>query len=159
MQMNDIAEVEFETNLPMFFDAYAENREMGAVILIDAVTNATVGAAMIVEAVDREENVARSGRSGFVWLRGLSEEAEAVCTRLRTLGMAAVVIDDPLIEEASFGAVVRALGLAHVTAVSARSALSAETVVKVKEAAGEAYFESVFEAEEWIDNSRQGDGR
>ena len=159
MQMNDIAEVEFETNLPLFFDAYSENREMGAVILIDAVTNATVGAAMIVEAVDREESVTGARRAGFVWLRGLREEAEAVCARLRTLGMAAIVIDDPLIEEASFGAVVRALGLAHITAISARSALSAATVAKVKEAAGEAYFESVREADEWAGSWQQGDGR
>ena len=30
LQMNDIAEVEFDTSLPLFFDAYAENREMGS---------------------------------------------------------------------------------------------------------------------------------
>ena len=29
LAMNEIAEVEFETNLPLFFDAYAENRSTG----------------------------------------------------------------------------------------------------------------------------------
>ena len=46
--MNEIAEVEFETNLPLFFDSYRECRWTGSLILIDALTNATVGAAMIV---------------------------------------------------------------------------------------------------------------
>ena len=45
--MNEIAEVEFETNLPLFFDAYRDCRWTGSLILIDALTNATVGAAMI----------------------------------------------------------------------------------------------------------------
>ena len=48
LAMNEIAEVELETNLPLFFDAYAESRTTGSLILIDGVTNATVGAAMIV---------------------------------------------------------------------------------------------------------------
>ncbi len=52
LEMNEIAEVEFETNLPLFFDAYAENRSTGSLILIDGLTNATVGAAMIVGAVE-----------------------------------------------------------------------------------------------------------
>ena len=46
--MNEIAEVEFETNLPLFFDSYSACRWTGSLILIDALTNATVGAAMIV---------------------------------------------------------------------------------------------------------------
>ena len=50
LTMNDIAEVEFDATLPLFFDPYAENREMGSLILIDAVTNATVGAGMMLAA-------------------------------------------------------------------------------------------------------------
>ena len=52
LAMNEIAEVEFETSLPLFFDTYAENRNTGALILIDGVTNATVGAGMIVASVE-----------------------------------------------------------------------------------------------------------
>ena len=55
--MNEIAEVEFETNLPLFFDSYRACRWTGSLILIDALTNATVGAAMITSAL---ENVAVS---------------------------------------------------------------------------------------------------
>ena len=48
--MNEIAEVTFHTGEPLFFDSYATHRGMGAMILIDAVTHATVGAGMIVAA-------------------------------------------------------------------------------------------------------------
>jgi sulfate adenylyltransferase large subunit len=47
LNMNDIASVEFETHVPLFFDSYASNRATGSFILIDAISNATVGAGMI----------------------------------------------------------------------------------------------------------------
>jgi sulfate adenylyltransferase subunit 1 len=49
LNMNDIACVELETHIPIFFDSYASNRETGSFILIDAISNATVGAGMIQE--------------------------------------------------------------------------------------------------------------
>jgi sulfate adenylyltransferase subunit 1 len=47
LRMNDIAAVEFETTSPLFFDPYQQNRVTGSFILIDPLSNATVGAAMI----------------------------------------------------------------------------------------------------------------
>jgi hypothetical protein len=47
LQMNEIAEVEFEANVPLFFDAYSRNRTTGSFILIDPLSNATIGAGMI----------------------------------------------------------------------------------------------------------------
>jgi sulfate adenylyltransferase large subunit len=56
LNMNDIASVEFETHVPLFFDSYASNRATGSFILIDAISNATVGAGMIQEDLpDRDE--------------------------------------------------------------------------------------------------------
>jgi bifunctional enzyme CysN/CysC/sulfate adenylyltransferase subunit 1 len=49
LQMNEIGSVEFETHVPLFFDPYSSNRTTGSFILIDAATNATVGAGMIQE--------------------------------------------------------------------------------------------------------------
>jgi hypothetical protein len=49
LNMNDIASVEFESHVPLFFDPYASNRATGSFILIDAISNATVGAGMIEE--------------------------------------------------------------------------------------------------------------
>jgi bifunctional enzyme CysN/CysC/sulfate adenylyltransferase subunit 1 len=154
LHMNDIAEVEFDTSLPLFFDAYTENREMGALILIDPVSNATVGAAMILAAAAPVEN-AREGAKGaaFIWLRNMPEEAEAFREALRARGRAAVIVDDVLIPEASLGAVVRALQLAEVTAISARGALSDSTIRDVREVAGDHLFESVADASKWLDAS------
>ena len=49
LEMNGIAEVEVETNQPLFLDAYAASRATGSFILIDPFSNATVGAGMVRE--------------------------------------------------------------------------------------------------------------
>jgi phosphoribosylpyrophosphate synthetase len=144
LEMNDIAEVEFETSLPLFFDAYADNREMGALILMDAVTNATVGAAMIVAATETREAVVRA--AAFVWLRDAPSDAETLVEALRERGRPAVMVDDALIPEGSLAGAVRALQMAGVTAVSARAELSEATLAALRDVAGEAYFESASDA-------------
>ncbi len=63
LDMNDIALVEFESNLPLFFDAYSRNRTTGSFILIDALSNATVGAGMIQEALPVEPLGKTNGES------------------------------------------------------------------------------------------------
>lgn len=152
LQMNDIAEVEFDTSLPLFFDPYAENREMGALILIDPVTNATVGAAMILAATGPlSSSSVSANEAAFIWLRGQPGEAAILRETLRERGRTAVIIDDPYIPESSLAGVVRALQLADVTAISARSELSASTLAAMKESAGEAYFESLTAAAAWLD--------
>jgi sulfate adenylyltransferase large subunit len=47
LQMNDIAYVEFETVSALFFDPYTQNRTTGSFILIDPISNATLGAGLI----------------------------------------------------------------------------------------------------------------
>jgi len=49
LEMNGIAEVEVETNQPLFLDPYAASRATGSFILIDPFSNATVGAGMVCE--------------------------------------------------------------------------------------------------------------
>jgi sulfate adenylyltransferase large subunit len=154
LQMNDIAEVEFDTSLPLFFDAYAANREMGALILIDPVTNATVGAAMIIEAIEPiEKSATQAAGAAFAWLRGLPDEAVALRDALRRRGRAAVIVDDPLIPEASLPGVVRALQLVDVRAISARHSLSTSTLAAIQEVVGEDYIESLADASKWLDGS------
>jgi bifunctional enzyme CysN/CysC/sulfate adenylyltransferase subunit 1 len=152
LQMNDIAEVEFDTSLPLFFDAYTANREMGALILIDPVSNATVGAAMILDAVASLETE-RAGKQGdaFVWLRDSPEEAVALRDLLRARACAAVIVDDALIPEAALSGVVRALQLAQVTAISARGALAETTLREIKDVAGDGFFESAGDASKWLE--------
>ena len=118
LAMNEIAEIEFETNLPLFFDAYADNRNMGSLILIDGLTNATVGAAMIVGPVEASDE--DSKRAVFVLVPGKVALAERVRDVLGARGQRCVVIDDALIPDDALVGVVRGLQLAGVVAVSAR---------------------------------------
>jgi hypothetical protein len=68
LNMNDIASVEFEAHVPLFFDPYRSNRATGSFILIDRISNATVGAGMIQEDL--------SGREGREELQLRSPEVE-----------------------------------------------------------------------------------
>src|SRR6266851_6347407 len=43
LEMNHIAAVELETSSPLFFDSYQQNRMTGSFIVIDPLTNATIG--------------------------------------------------------------------------------------------------------------------
>ncbi len=63
LEMNDIASVEFESTSPLFFDSYERNRTTGSFILIDPLSNATVGAAMLGE--NQLETPWRSSKSEF----------------------------------------------------------------------------------------------
>lgn len=55
LEMNEIACVEFEASQTLFFDSYDRNRTTGSLILIDSLTNATVGAVMIRETLNPSE--------------------------------------------------------------------------------------------------------
>ena len=74
LRLNEIGTVTVETRKPLFFDPYTENRATGCFILIDPVTNATLGAGMIRRAL--EERAAnrvtaeeREGRYGHQSIR------------------------------------------------------------------------------------------
>jgi bifunctional enzyme CysN/CysC/sulfate adenylyltransferase subunit 1 len=119
LEMNEIAEVEFETSLPLFFDSYAENRGTGALILIDGVTNATVGAGMIIAAMESSSETA--ARTVLVWVPEQKAVADRVVEALQLRGERAVLVDDALIPETALAGAVRAVQLAGVVAVTARS--------------------------------------
>ena len=57
LHLNEIARVELKTSLPLFFDAYKANRGTGSFILIDPVTQNTVAAGMIRDAVRTLDDV------------------------------------------------------------------------------------------------------
>jgi len=141
--MNEIAEVEFESNLPLFFDAYRECRWTGSLILIDSLTNATVGAAMIVgpAAESAESGHVGAIRSSLLLLPGRAALAARAKDALVARGERAIVIDDALIPDSAVPAVVRALQLAGVVAVSSRTlpqAMLAEIgAVRVEDGADE----------------------
>jgi len=57
LHLNEIARIELKTSLPLFFDSYKANRGTGSFILIDPVTQNTVAAGMIREAVRTIDDV------------------------------------------------------------------------------------------------------
>ena len=86
LEMNDIGDVEIATDIPMVLKPYSESREFGNFILVDRLTQRTVGAGMIRFALRRATNihqqsyeVNKSQRSAIknqkarvIWLTGLS---------------------------------------------------------------------------------------
>jgi sulfate adenylyltransferase large subunit len=130
LAMNEIAEVEFETNLPLFFDSYRDCRWTGSLILIDALNNATVGAAMIVESA-AETATEHAKRPSLILLPGKDALAGRVKDALSARGERVLVIDDALIPDSAVPAVVRALHLVGVIAISARK-LAQATVAEVE---------------------------
>lgn len=126
--MNEIAEVELETSQPLFFDAYVESRTTGALILIDGVTNATVGAAMIVGAAESADG--ERSRTTLVLVPERPELAERLREALELRLQRVAVIDDALIPNDALIAVVRALEIAGVTAITARP-LSTERIAEL----------------------------
>ncbi|MGO4515877.1 sulfate adenylyltransferase subunit CysN [Terriglobus sp. 2YAB30_2] len=129
LKMNDIAEVEFETNLPLFFDAYRENRVTGAAILIDPLSNATVGALMIDRAV---RTVTRNDLPALLAAAHI-DLAERLRELLAAAGHRAVVLHGFTPDEVPVA--VRALQLAGVLAIVA-GAVEGATVLDATDDAG-----------------------
>jgi bifunctional enzyme CysN/CysC/sulfate adenylyltransferase subunit 1 len=149
LALNEIAEVEFDTSLPLFFDPYAESRGMGSLILIDPVTNATVAAAMIVAATEAPA----SAPLPTVVLVESAAAAARLRDALHERHLGAVVIDDPLIPDAGVIAAVRALQLAGVTAISAR-VFNEDVLAQLRDLAEGRIIESGSGADAWLESLR-----
>ncbi|MDC3178981.1 GTP-binding protein [Flavobacteriales bacterium] len=48
LAMNEIARISIRTSKPIFYDTYEKNRQTGSIIIIDAQTNETIGAGVII---------------------------------------------------------------------------------------------------------------
>jgi bifunctional enzyme CysN/CysC len=57
LELNEIGVVDLELDRPIAFDGYETNRDTGGFILIDRLTNSTVGAGMLRFALRRSQNV------------------------------------------------------------------------------------------------------
>jgi bifunctional enzyme CysN/CysC len=112
LELNEIGVVQLELGGPIAFDPYAENRDTGGLILIDRVTNHTVGAGLLRFALRRSANVTwqsldvdRPARAAMkaqtpfvVWLTGVpgagkSSIANLLEQRLFALGRHTFVLD------------------------------------------------------------------
>jgi sulfate adenylyltransferase large subunit len=61
LHLNEIGLCEFSLNKPVVFDSYKRNRTTGAFIVIDRLTNVTIGAGMIADAVSGSHQVVPEG--------------------------------------------------------------------------------------------------
>ena len=103
--LNEIGFVSVETQRPLFFDPYHRHRTTGAFILIDPISNETVGAGMIQRAhsaigpagrVTEAERLAARGHGPLlIALDGSLEVAWALERRLFDHGYSVVVIRNP----------------------------------------------------------------
>jgi len=96
LELNEIGVCNLHLDQTIAFDVYTDNRDMGAFILIDRLSNATVGAGMLHFALRRSHNIhwqaievnkrARAGLKGqmpaVVWLTGLSGSGKSTIANL-----------------------------------------------------------------------------
>ncbi len=140
LAMNDIAELELDTNLPLFFDPYAENRSTGSFILIDPLNNATLAAGMLLSGLAEPAEIgAPAHQPVFVHLPGDAAGIERLQTKLCAQGRLAVIVDDALIPEASLTAAVRALQLAGAISLSSNADLAPATLQALHQLAGNGF--------------------
>jgi bifunctional enzyme CysN/CysC len=112
LDLNEVGVCNISTQEPIAFDPYKSNRSTGSFILIDRLTNATVGAGMIDFALRRASNVhwqaldvdkasraaQKDQKPAVVWFTGLSGSgkstvANLVEKRLSSLGKHTYILD------------------------------------------------------------------
>jgi bifunctional enzyme CysN/CysC len=96
LDLNEIGVCNLSLDQPIAFDPYTENRDTGGFILIDRLTNSTVGAGLVHFALRRSQNIhwqaldvnkaARAGLKGqkpcVLWLTGLSGAGKSTIANL-----------------------------------------------------------------------------
>ncbi|MCD7914727.1 MAG: sulfate adenylyltransferase subunit CysN [Tannerellaceae bacterium] len=89
MKLNEIGNVVFTTGKELFFDPYTKNKQTGAFILIDPITNNTSAVGMIIDRVDANQFGIVDSEELIVNLQDLGiafshyEAIEKVCEELR----------------------------------------------------------------------------
>jgi bifunctional enzyme CysN/CysC len=96
LELNEIGVCNLSLDAPIAFDAYTDNHDLGGFILIDRISNRTVGAGMLHFALRRSQNIhwqaldvdkasraALKGQRGrVVWLTGLSGSGKSTIANL-----------------------------------------------------------------------------
>jgi sulfate adenylyltransferase subunit 1 (EFTu-like GTPase family) len=153
LSMNGIALVHIETTTPLFFDPYSLNRATGSFILLDPLSNATVGAGMIREdltpqqvsngqPVSAAEKAARYGHRPGVFL--LPNRASLTDTAERALfknGFATITIDGDQIPPAYLPSLLASVWSAGLVVLLIIDKPSRQLVDALKRVAGGSLFE------------------
>ena len=100
LQLNDIGHCEIALDRPVAAMTYALSRDLGAFILIDKITNATVAAGMIDGFPGRSGDGDRAAdASRIYWLSGVAREDQATVAararqRLQAMGRMSFILDE-----------------------------------------------------------------
>jgi len=148
LELNEIGEISVETHRPLFFDPYARNRNTGAFIVIDPLSNETLGAGMILDVEGKEETrgqvtaAERATRFGNRASVVAVDDAEAALLLERELfDRGALVAVIPEADDAALalakaaGLIVIVTGFAPPTAIDA-SKLATHEVISILERRG-----------------------
>jgi sulfate adenylyltransferase large subunit len=102
LSLNEIGLISVETQRPLFFDPYRRNRATGSFVLIDPISNDTLGAGMIAWGAEEarshgrvtpEERQERNGhRPAMIWLENGSQAAYLLERRLFDHGCQVCVV-------------------------------------------------------------------
>ena len=92
MRLNSVGRVLFETQRPVLFDPYARNRSTGSFIIIDRLTNVTVGAGMIIDRDSAELRRARRETNASKADLSFVQSSITAESRVERLGHAAYTI-------------------------------------------------------------------
>ncbi len=136
LEMNDIASVNFVANQPIFFDSYATNRTLGSMILIDAVTHATVGAVMLDRDLGTpsvEVVVAPTSQVHPLILARSAKTARSIVQILQSRNVPHVLLDDPYIPACSLACATRVAQLEGLAAVYSGEAPTKELVQQIEQ--------------------------
>ena len=144
LEMNDIGSVDFSSNLPVLFDPYSVNRALGSLILIDAVTNATVGAVMLDRDLGEGPNEPALGSSvrnyPLVLTTTPSRSNTAALAELRARRIPYVTLDDPHITGPGIPSAIRVAQQAGLVAVCSRDALTPRLEEEIQQFLGRNYW-------------------
>ncbi len=81
LALNEFGECEIECHQPLYFDPYSENRRTGSFIVIDPISNATLGAGMIDGAMETSGVSPQTGAGLTVWFTGLSSACKSTISK------------------------------------------------------------------------------
>ncbi|HTZ72896.1 MAG TPA: sulfate adenylyltransferase subunit CysN [Candidatus Aquilonibacter sp.] len=159
LEMNDVAEVEIKTALPLFFDPYRQNRTTGSFILIDPASNATVAAGIIEQGINwgtalrsaagaqrrgrstKEERHARFGHpAAAVWVNGSAHIAELIERTLFDEGWHVQLVGPDDLAPSELGVAAKAYHLAGMVVVFSAPAAEREAEEAVRNAFGRGAF-------------------
>jgi len=100
LNLNEVGRVTLNLRNPIYADTYAHNRQTGCFIIIDPVSNLTVGAGMITRRQCRDDSSAVDlpESACTYWFVGRSEAANEMRDRKMELGEACIYLDDNLLE-------------------------------------------------------------